>query len=90
MTLKIEATSHAGTTTLRLIGRIEAEHLAEVQELVRAYQSPLVFDLGEVTLVDIAFVRFLIACESDGIELRHCPPYISEWIDRERLTPTPT
>lgn len=69
---------------LRFIGRIEAEHLAEVQALVRAYRSPLVFDLSEVTLVDIAFVRFLIALESDGIEVRHCPPYISEWMDRER------
>jgi len=90
MTLKIEATSRAGTTTLRLIGRVEAEHLAEVQALVRAYPSPLVFDLSDVTLVDIAFVRFLIACESDGIEILHSPPYVSEWMDRERPTPTPT
>jgi len=37
-----------------------------------------VFDLDQVTLVDGAVVRFLIACEAGGIELRHGSPYIRE------------
>ena len=43
-----------------------------------------VLDLGEVTLVDIATVQFLIRCENEGIELAECPPYVREWILRER------
>jgi len=43
-----------------------------------------VFDLDEVTLVDGAVVRFLIACAAEGIELLHGSPYIREWMDRER------
>ena len=39
---------------------------------------------NEVTLVDVAVVRFLIACEAEGIELRHCAPYIREWMSMER------
>jgi hypothetical protein len=34
--------------------------------------------------VDIAAVRFLISCEEGGVELVQCPPYIREWILRER------
>ncbi len=35
-------------------------------------------------LVDVAVVRFLVACESDGVALVHCAPYIREWMGRER------
>ena len=41
------------------------------------------FDLDEVTLVDGAVVRFLLACEAEGIELLYGSPYIREWMDRE-------
>jgi len=41
-------------------------------------------DLKEVTRVDVEAVRFLGACVVQSIELRNCPPYISEWIRRER------
>jgi hypothetical protein len=43
-----------------------------------------ILDLSEVTLVDIAVVRFLITCEDEGIELVECPPYVREWMFRER------
>ena len=39
---------------------------------------------GEVTLVDVTVVRFLVACEAEGIELVRCARYIREWMDRER------
>ena len=86
MTLRIESNSDGSTATLRLIGWIEAEHLTELETLVSRHTSQLVLDLGEVTLVDLAFVRFLIACEADGIELTGSPAYVREWMDRERPT----
>jgi hypothetical protein len=46
-----------------------------------------VFDLDEVTLVDLAVVRFLVACESDGVALVRCAPYIREWMGREGREP---
>ena len=86
MTLRIETASDGETATLRLIGRIEAEYLGELRAQVRNFRARLVLDLNEVTLVDVAGVRFLIACEAGGIELVHCSPYIREWMDRERET----
>ena len=84
MTLKIETAADRHTTMLRLIGRIESEYLDELEAQVRRHRPRLVLDLDEVTLVDVGVVRFLIACEAQGIELLHCAPYIREWMRRER------
>jgi hypothetical protein len=84
MTLKIEIASDGDTATFRLSGRLEEDHLVELQAEVQRYRPRLVFDLAETTLVDLAVVRFLAAHEVDGVELMRCPRYIREWIARER------
>lgn len=81
--LRIEKISEGTKTILRLSGRIQAEHLAALRKQCEDVDTILVFDLREIQLVDEAAVRFLAECESDGIALRHCPGYISEWIGRE-------
>ncbi|HTD52277.1 MAG TPA: hypothetical protein VK780_04570 [Thermoanaerobaculia bacterium] len=84
MTLRIETTSDGRTPTLRLIGRIESESLDELRAQVGRHHSRLQLDLRDVTLVDVVVVRFLIACEAEGIDLLYCAPYIREWMNRER------
>jgi hypothetical protein len=44
-------------------------------------------DLEELDLVDIDAVRFLNACESAGVSILHCSPYIREWMLQERSRP---
>ena len=83
MTMKIETTSDGRTAVLRLVGRIESLHLDELRAELRRHRQRLVFDLDQVTLVDVAVVRFLVASEADGIELRNCAPYIREWMSGE-------
>jgi len=60
--------------------------LGELRTQVRRHRPRLVLDLNEVTLVDVGVVRFLIACEAEGIELLNCAPYILEWMAREQDT----
>ena len=84
MTLRIDASFDGATVTLQLIGRMEHAGLAELEAQVRRHRPRLVLDLDDVTLVDDAVVRFLIACEAEGIELQHCPSYVREWMDSER------
>ena len=84
MTLRIETASDGQVATLRLSGRIVSESLDELQAQVRMHPPRLVLDLDQVTLVDAGVVRFLIACEADGIELMNCAPYVREWMSRER------
>jgi anti-anti-sigma regulatory factor len=84
VTLKIEKLASEHSTTLKLIGRIRAECLDELREQIAASAPTVVLELGEVTLVDADVVRFLGACESEGIQLLHCSAYIREWIVREQ------
>ena len=84
MTLKIEKTLVEHGTTIKLIGRIRAEDVSELKAQISASVPKVVVDLGEVSLVDVDAVRFLGNCESEGIQLLNCPPYIREWIIRER------
>jgi hypothetical protein len=81
--LKIETDSERGTTTLRLIGRLQAEHVAQLKRELEDSSAERVC-LREVTLVDIDVVRFLTACEEGGISIVNCSAYIREWMDQER------
>ncbi len=68
-----------------LIGRLEAENIAEVRGLLAA-EPPgpaIVLDLTDVVLVGRDAVRFLRVCERDGIVLRNCPQFIRIWMERE-------
>ena len=84
MTLRIERNSRGGSTVLKLIGQIRSSDIEEVTAQLRNGDSPAVLDLDELSLVDAAVVRFLGGCEHSGLELRNCPPYIREWIKREK------
>jgi len=84
MTLKIERESEGATTTIRLIGQIQAEHLIALREEIESSAPETVLDLDEITLVDVTVVRFLGDCEARGIRVLNGPPYIREWMVRER------
>jgi hypothetical protein len=82
--LKIEKNSSQGRTTVWLIGRFQSEHLEELKRQMQEPAAEMVLNLQEVTLVDLDVVQFLGTCETAGVKIVHCPPYIREWIYRER------
>ncbi len=69
-----------------LSGRMDAENVAELKELIESEAGGrrIVLELSDLTLVDRDAVRFLEHCEAQSIELENCPAYIREWIARER------
>jgi hypothetical protein len=69
---------------LLLSGRIDGEHLPELQKIFVSETGNLnlILDMKEVRLVDQDAVRFLSSCETGGTRLRNCPAYIREWIRR--------
>ena len=75
-----------GKIVFTLSGRIEVEDVAELQRLLalELANRNLALDLADVTLVDREAVKFLAHCQADSIELENCPPYIREWIQREK------
>ena len=82
--LRIEKDCQGCVTRLRLSGRIESDYIASVQSAMSSCCDGNILDLSEVTLVDLVAVRFLISCEDEGVQLVQCPPYVREWILRER------
>ena len=84
VTLKIEKYCDGRGTTIRLIGRMQADHLEELEKQVRESGSNVSLDLEEVNLVDVEVVRFLGTCEGQGVRLLNGSPYINDWIAKER------
>jgi hypothetical protein len=82
--LRIETESDADVTTVRVIGRLQSSYVEDLRSALKCAERRVVLDLSELILVDVDVVRFFGACEDEGIELRHCPRYIREWISRER------
>ena len=75
-----------GEVVLRISGRLAGENLGELKKLISSEGAGrrIILDLRELTLVDHEAVGFLRECDSDGITLRNCPPYVCEWIARQR------
>jgi hypothetical protein len=84
VTLKIEKTVDTHRIIVRLSGRVRANDLAEVARQLEARGPGAVLQLDEVTLVDVDVVRFLNKCETEGVRLVNCAPYIREWMSREQ------
>ena len=83
--LKIQRSVHDGNVRIMLSGRIEREHLTELQRLIDegAPHKRVTLDLEDVRLVDREAVGFLARCEGTGIRLENCSTYVREWISSE-------
>ena len=79
--------SENGDVVLALSGQMESETTAELERLIdsEANGRGVVLNLKDLTLVDEDGVVFLERCESNGVKLENCPPYVREWINRQRL-----
>ena len=65
-------------------GRITGEHVDMLRGVLEQESGGFVIDLKNVLLVDREAVKLLALSEGNGTELRNCPPYIREWVTRER------
>jgi anti-anti-sigma regulatory factor len=83
--LKIQRKSN-GQAVFTLSGRMDEEHIAELESLIKSEASGyrIVLDLKDLTLAGHDVIRFLTRCETNGITLVNCAPYIREWILRQR------
>jgi hypothetical protein len=69
---------------LFISGRITGEHVDMLRGVLEQESGGMVIDLKNVLLVDREAVKLLALSETNGTELRNCPPYIREWVTRER------
>jgi hypothetical protein len=70
---------------LIISGRITAEDLDILRDvLAQESRAIAAIDLKNVLLIDRDAVKFMVVAEANGVELRNCPPYVREWVARER------
>ena len=69
---------------LFISGRITGEHVDILRGVLEQESGGFAIDLKNVLLVDREAVKLLALSEPNGTELRNCPPYIREWVARER------
>jgi anti-anti-sigma regulatory factor len=83
--LRIQRTGD-GDVVFTLSGRIDQEHIPELEALIGAEGKDrrIVLDLKDMTLTGQDGITFLAKCEAAGISLVHCDPYVREWITRQR------
>jgi hypothetical protein len=83
--LKIQRTAN-GATVIALSGRMETEHIVELEKLLEAEPSGrrIVLDLKHLILAGQSEIDFFAQCEGRGVTLANCAPYIREWITNQR------
>lgn len=85
MTLKIESLAGEHTTVIRLIGRLGREHLGIVTKQIQSSTGEVTLDLGDLPLISVEGVRFLNACQEQGIVVANASPYVTDWMKQERM-----
>jgi hypothetical protein len=82
--LKIERLCENHSTRVRLSGELRDAHLVDLRAEIDQFGQPSTLDLNEVNVVDIDGIRFLNQCQTEGIDVVNCSPYIREWMRQER------
>ncbi len=79
--LRIERKAN-GDVVFSLSGRIDKENIAELEALIGAEGKDrrIVLDLKDMTLTGQDGINFLVRCETAGVALVNCDPYVREWI----------
>jgi hypothetical protein len=78
--------SSNGQVVLALCGQIDDQDITELETHIRSEEKgrSIVLDLKDLTLVSRDAIGFLERCETDGVTLKNCAPYVREWITRQR------
>jgi anti-anti-sigma regulatory factor len=85
MSYRIERSTNARGVTLLLSGEMDANAVVELEALIAAESSRLVFlDLADVTLVHEEAIQFLAGVEAAGAVLMNCPEYVRSWIEAQQ------
>jgi hypothetical protein len=69
---------------LSVSGCVTGEHVDMLRGVLEQESGGFALDLKNVLLADSEAVKLLVSSEAHGTELRNCPPYIREWVTREK------
>ena len=76
MSIRIETTSEAAQTVLKVAGWLRAEDVGELTRVFRTAQGPTALDLSELQSADPDGVEMLRGLIALGAEIQGASPYI--------------
>src|ERR1700683_2679479 len=76
--------SSENLVVLFVSGCVSGQHADMLRDVLGQESGGFAIDFRNVLLVDREVVKLLALCEANGTELRNCPPYIREWVTREK------
>jgi hypothetical protein len=81
---KIVRAENPDAVVFFLSGRIDLEHIAQLQAAFEGETLAVHLDMREVIRVDREVVMTLARWGAEGIVFVNCPTYLSSWIRRAR------
>ena len=78
--------AESGLIVLLVSGKLTGEHVDTLRNALRQESGALAIDLKYVSLVDRDGVHLLALAEYNGTELKNCPKYVREWLNRESVS----
>jgi hypothetical protein len=85
MSCRIDRVVSAESIAVLLVsGKITGLHVDTLRGVLEKEPGGFILDLKNVVLVDREAVKLLARSEANGTKLRNCPPYVREWVTRER------
>jgi len=69
-----------------LSGELRCSHLLDLRAEIEQVSQPITLDMDEVDVLDIDGIRLLNECQTQGIQVVNCSPYIREWMFQEKRT----
>ena len=84
MTLRIKRLCENHGTRICLSGELRCAHLSDLRAEIERIGQPATLDLDEVNVADIDGIRLLNECQTQGIQVVNCAPYIREWMLQEK------
>ena len=83
MTLRIEKESGPLGTTIRLIGRMQAEHILELKSQIEQSGPAVTLNFEQMSLVDFEAIHFLAECQAGGVKIVGSSQYVRDWLESE-------
>ena len=84
MSFRIDRVVLSHLIVLLVSGKLTGEHVDTLRNILLQESGAIAIDLENVSLVDRDAVQLLALAEYNGTELRSCPKYAREWINREK------
>ena len=82
--IRFASTDNGSSTIISVAGRLEADHLAELESQCANAQHTVVFDLAELQSADEASMRWLCDRIERGCRVTGASPYIKLRLERGR------